>query len=93
VSEQTTGGAAHGAAADPAAESLVTVLVALVSNALIAIAKTFAAVVTGSASMVAEALHSWADTGNEVLLVVAERRSRRAADSRHPLGYGKDAYI
>ena len=93
MSEHTTDGAASGAATDPAAESLLTVVIALVSNALLAIAKSFAAVLTGSASMVAEALHSWADTGNEVLLVVAERRSRRAADSRHPLGYGKDAYI
>jgi cation diffusion facilitator family transporter len=79
--------------AEPRAESLVTVIVALVVNALIATAKSFAAVLTGSASMVAEAAHSWADTGNVVLLVIAERRSRRPADSRHPLGFGKDAYI
>ncbi|WP_022892312.1 cation diffusion facilitator family transporter [Agromyces subbeticus] len=77
----------------PSGDSLVTVLVALVANALIAIAKSVAASVTGSASMVAEAAHSWADTGNEVLLVIAERRSRKPADARHPLGYGKDAYI
>ena len=75
------------------AESLVTVIVALTVNVLIAVAKSFAAVITGSASMVAEAAHSWADTGNEVLLVIAERRSRRPADARHPLGFGKDAYI
>ncbi|GAA1956961.1 cation diffusion facilitator family transporter [Agromyces allii] len=74
-------------------DSLVTVLVALVVNALIALAKSVAASLTGSASMVAEAAHSWADTGNEVLLVIAERRSRRPADARHPLGYGKDAYV
>jgi cation diffusion facilitator family transporter len=87
---------AHPSAAPPAeqrAESLVTVVVALVMNGLIAAAKSFAAVITGSASMVAEAAHSWADTGNEVLLVIAERRSRRPADARHPLGFGKDAYI
>ncbi|MET4159159.1 cation diffusion facilitator family transporter [Agromyces sp. PvR057] len=74
-------------------DSLVTVIVALVVNALIALAKSVAAALTGSASMVAEAAHSWADTGNEVLLVIAERRSRRPSDARHPLGYGKDAYI
>ncbi|MDR6905752.1 cation diffusion facilitator family transporter [Agromyces sp. 3263] len=79
--------------AEEPAESLVTVVVALVVNALIAAAKSFAAVITGSASMVAEAAHSWADTGNEVLLVIAERRSQRPADARHPLGFGKDAYI
>ncbi|MWB97193.1 cation diffusion facilitator family transporter [Agromyces seonyuensis] len=74
-------------------ESLLTVLVALVANVLIAIAKTIAAMLTGSASMVAESAHSWADSGNEVLLLVAERRSRKPADARRPLGYGKDAYI
>ncbi|GAA1826154.1 cation diffusion facilitator family transporter [Agromyces salentinus] len=80
-------------AADPPGDSLVTVIVALVVNALIAAAKSVAAALTGSASMVAEAAHSWADTGNEVLLVIAERRSARPADARHPLGYGKDAYV
>ncbi|MFF2371991.1 cation diffusion facilitator family transporter [Agromyces sp. NPDC058110] len=74
-------------------DSLVTVIVALIANALIAVAKSVAAALTGSASMVAEAAHSWADTGNEVLLVIAERRSARPADARHPLGYGKDAYV
>ncbi|MRG59899.1 cation diffusion facilitator family transporter [Agromyces sp. CFH 90414] len=74
-------------------ESLTTVLVALIANGLIAIAKSIAAAITGSASMLAEAAHSWADTGNEVLLVIAERRSGRPADGRHPFGYGKDAYI
>ncbi|MET0782689.1 MAG: cation diffusion facilitator family transporter [Leifsonia flava] len=74
-------------------DTLVTVLVAFAANVLIAVAKSVAAVITGSASMVAEAAHSWADAGNEVLLLIAERRSQRPADSRHPLGYGKDAYI
>ena len=75
------------------AESLRTVVIALSSNALVAIAKSAAAVLTGSASLFAEAAHSWADTGNEVLLIIAERRARRPADARHPLGFGKDAYI
>ncbi|QAY74784.1 cation diffusion facilitator family transporter [Agromyces protaetiae] len=78
---------------EAAPESLLTVIVALVANALIAIAKSVAAMLTGSASMVAESSHSWADTGNEVLLVFADRRSRRPPDPGHPLGYGKDAYI
>ena len=68
-------------------------LVALSANALIAILKTGAAVLTGSASMVAEAAHSWADTGNEVFLLIAQKRSRRPADARHPGGYGRDAYV
>jgi cation diffusion facilitator family transporter len=80
-------------ATDSSGESLVTVLVALGANALIAVAKTAAAIVTGSASMLAEAAHSWADTGNEVFLLVAERKSKRPADPLHPLGYGREAYI
>ncbi|MEO6020734.1 MAG: cation diffusion facilitator family transporter [Knoellia sp.] len=74
-------------------ESLVTVLVALVANVLIAIAKSAVALVTGSASMVAEAAHSWADAGNEVFLVVAERRAARPSDAAHPYGYGREAYV
>ncbi|WP_345802371.1 cation diffusion facilitator family transporter [Microbacterium sp. AZCO] len=78
---------------DAQSESVLTVLVALAANALIAVAKTVAAMLTGSASMVAEAAHSWADTGNEVLLWIAGRRSSRPADERHPLGYGREAYV
>jgi cation diffusion facilitator family transporter len=74
-------------------ESTLTVLIAFAANALIAVAKTVAAGLTGSASMVAEATHSWADTANEVLLLVADRRSRRAPDAEHPLGFGREAYV
>src|SRR5215472_1523205 len=74
-------------------ESLLTVLVAFGVNILIAAAKSVAAVVTGSASMLAEAAHSWADAGNEVFLLVANRRSRRPADPAHPFGHGREAYV
>ena len=74
-------------------ESFLTVLVALTANLLIAVAKTVVAVITGSASMAAEAAHSWADTGNEVFLLVGERRARKPADRTHPLGYGRVGYI
>lgn len=74
-------------------ESLVTVLIAFAVNAAIALGKTVAALLTGSASMVAESAHSWADTGNEVFLFVAERRAAKAPDERHPLGYGRDTYV
>ena len=74
-------------------EGLLTVIIALTANALIACAKTVVALITASASMVAEAAHSWADTGNEVLLLVAERRSVRPRDRSHPLGYGREAYV
>jgi cation diffusion facilitator family transporter len=76
-----------------APESLVTVLVAFAINILIAVAKSIAAAVTGSASMLAEAVHSWADAGNEVFLLIANRRSRRPPDPRHPLGHGREAYV
>jgi cation diffusion facilitator family transporter len=74
-------------------QSLLTVVVALVANALIALAKSVVAVVTGSASMVAEAAHSWADAGNEIFLLVAERRADNPRDTAHPLGYGREAYV
>ncbi|MFC7485312.1 cation diffusion facilitator family transporter [Knoellia sp. CPCC 206453] len=74
-------------------ESLFTVLVALCANVLIATAKSVVAVITGSASMVAEAAHSWADAGNEVFLVVAERRAGQPRDEAHPYGYGREAYV
>lgn len=72
---------------------MLTVLVALAANALVAVLKSIVAVVTGSASMVAEAAHSWADTGNEVFLFIAERRAKTPADTLHPLGYGREAYV
>ncbi|WP_458317438.1 cation diffusion facilitator family transporter [Mycolicibacterium brisbanense] len=74
-------------------ESFLTVVVALGANALIAVAKTLAAVVTGSASMLAEAAHSWADTGNEVFLLIGTRESNKPADAEHRLGYGRAGYI
>jgi cation diffusion facilitator family transporter len=49
--------------------------------------------VTGSASILAEAAHSWADAGNEVFLLVANRRSRRPPDPAHPFGHGREAYV
>ncbi|WP_374971046.1 cation diffusion facilitator family transporter [Terrabacter sp. BE26] len=74
-------------------ESLVTVIVALVANALIALAKTIVALITGSASMVAEAAHSWADSFNEVFLLIAERRAAKPRDASHPFGHGREAYV
>lgn len=74
-------------------KSRLTVLLALAANLGIALAKTVAAVLTGSASMAAEAGHSFADTANEVLLLTALRRSERPADRRHPLGHGGERYF
>lgn len=78
---------------DSSGESLKTVLIAFAANLGVAIAKTFAAILTGSASMVAEASHSWADTGNEIFLLVANKRGSRAPDARRPLGYGRETYF
>jgi cation diffusion facilitator family transporter len=77
----------------PRSATFLTVVIAFASNLVVAVAKTIAALVTGSPSMVAESAHSWADTGNEVFLMVAERQSERSADEDHPQGYGRDAYI
>ncbi|TCL78201.1 MULTISPECIES: cation diffusion facilitator family transporter [unclassified Curtobacterium] len=74
-------------------ESSLTVIIAFGANLLVAIAKTIASLISGSASMVAEAAHSWADTGNEIFLLVAERRGARKRDTAHPLGYGRETYI
>lgn len=76
-----------------ASGSMVTVIIAFVANLAVAIAKTVAAVLTGSASLVAESAHSWADTGNQVFLLIAERRGKKPADDKHPIGHGREAYV
>lgn len=83
----------HPAKESSGGDSMLTVLVALGANVLIAVAKTVVALLTGSASMVAEAAHSWADSGNEVFLIFAERKSARPRDKAHPLGYGRESYV
>ena len=67
-------------------------MTALAANTAIAAAKGTAAALTASPALLAETLHTLADAGNEVLLWVALRRSRRAADATHPLGYGPERY-
>jgi cation diffusion facilitator family transporter len=73
-------------------QSAASVLTALAANATIAAAKGIAAVLTGSPALLAETLHTLADAGNEVLLWIALRRSRRRPDPSHPLGYGPERY-
>ncbi|PSL39272.1 cation diffusion facilitator family transporter [Labedella gwakjiensis] len=73
--------------------SSLAVVVAFVANVLVAIAKSAAAALTGSASMLAEAAHSWADAGNEIFLIVADRKAARPRDAAHPLGYGRESYV
>ncbi len=69
------------------------ILYAFLANGGIAIAKTWAAWLTGSGSMLAEAIHSYADTANQVLLFVGLKQSVKQADAEHPLGYGKLSYF
>jgi cation diffusion facilitator family transporter len=69
------------------------ILYAFLANFGIAIAKSWAAFVTGSGSMLAEAIHSYADTGNQVLLYLGLKQSQRPPDKEHPLGYGKLSYF
>lgn len=69
------------------------VIAALLANAGIAISKFVAFVITGSSSMLSEAIHSVADTSNQALLIVGGRRARREATPRHPFGYGRDRYF
>lgn len=74
-------------------ESTGTVLVALGANLAIAAMKAAAGLLTGSASILAEAGHSVADTVTEIFLLTALRRSVKPADRKHPFGYGKERYF
>jgi cation diffusion facilitator family transporter len=69
------------------------ILYAFLANSGIALAKSWAAWLTGSGSMLAEAIHSYADAGNQVLLFFGLRQSTRPPDHEHPLGYGKLSYF
>ena len=74
-------------------ESPRAVLAALGANLGIAATKTLAFALTGAASMLAEAIHSFADSGNQALLLLGGKRSRRAPSSEHPFGYGRERYV
>ena len=69
------------------------VIAALLANLGIAVTKFVAFALTGSSSMLAEGIHSVADSGNQVLLLIGGRRSRRPATVQHPFGYGRERYI
>jgi cation diffusion facilitator family transporter len=75
------------------ADSLKSVLYALAANFAIALAKSAGAFYTGSSAMLAEAIHSYADCGNQGLLLWGMRSVRRAPTVEHPLGYGKAIYF
>lgn len=69
------------------------ILAALTANIGIAITKFVAWLLTGSSSMLAESIHSVADSGNQLLLLIGGKRSRRRATPEHPFGYGRERYI
>ena len=72
---------------------MLAVIGALFANGLIAILKLVAAVITGSSGMMAEALHSVADTTNQVFLLLGLRFYKRPASEKHPFGYGKERFF
>ncbi|GLW05353.1 transporter [Microtetraspora sp. NBRC 13810] len=69
------------------------IVAALIANLSIAVAKFVAFVITSSSSMLAESIHSLADSGNQILLLVGGKRATRASTPQHPFGYGRERYF
>ena len=69
------------------------IVAAFLANMGIALAKFIAWALSGSASMLAEAIHSVADSGNQLLLMLGGRKAKREADRAHPFGYGRARYV
>ena len=78
---------------EPHGGSTRAIVAAFLANLGIALAKFVAFGVTGAASMLAEAVHSVADTGNQGLLFLGGRRARKAPTSQHPFGFGRERYF
>jgi cation diffusion facilitator family transporter len=74
-------------------ESSRAVVIACIANGGIAVTKIVGFLLTGAASMLAEAVHSIADTGNQALLLVGSRRGAKPASDQHPFGYGRERYF
>jgi cation diffusion facilitator family transporter len=69
------------------------IIAALLANVGIAIAKFVAFLISGSSSMLAESVHSLADSGNQLLLLLGGRKAKKKADREHPFGYGRERYV
>jgi cation diffusion facilitator family transporter len=93
VSPDTRRAGTEGPAGAAGGESARTVVVALAANLGIAAAKLAAGLLSRSSAMLAEAVHAFADAGNQVLLLIAQRRSEAPPDERHPMGHGREAYF
>src|SRR5215217_1799016 len=98
MSTQPTSSTGHGKHAAEAGHGgghggTKAIIAALLANVGIAISKFIAFLVTGASSMLAEAIHSVADSGNQILLLIGGKRAARAATPQHPFGYGRDRYI
>lgn len=73
--------------------STKAIFYAFAANFAVALAKTFAALWTGSGSLLAEAIHSYADCGNQILLFIGMKRASKQATFKHPMGFGRESYI
>ena len=73
--------------------SVKSIFFALLANFGIAVTKTIAALITGSGAMLAESIHSFADCGNQGLLFLGIKKTKKKADENHPLGHGKEIYF
>ena len=89
----TDSAAAPAAPPEGGSESTLTVVLALLANLGVAVAKLLAGLFTGSGALLSEAAHSVGDTTTEVFLLFAVRRSDKPADRLHPFGYGKERYV
>lgn len=69
------------------------IVAALLANLGIAVTKFIAWIVSGSSSMLAEGVHSLADSGNQILLLIGGRKAKKQADVEHPFGYGRERYV